>query len=340
MEDYFTAHSKANKTSNHTLSKLARPAMDAKTVKDLTTIARFKEDREALLEEYQSRFQYWLTQISNGFNILLCGVGSKRSLLESFCKQVLSKSCHLVVKGYFPGLSIKQVLSQISEEILLHSGSFKSDVEHALFILDSLDVKKHKTGKAQEIFLVIHNIDGASLRDENSQNCLSILAQSSSIHILASMDHINAVLMWDQTKLGHFRWVWHGTTTYEPYTEELSYENSLLVQRSETVGLSSLVHIMEALTSNARGIFSLLARHHLERSSSEGPYLGMPFKECYRKCKDKFLVNSDLALRTQLIEFRDHKLIKSSTGPDGVEYLVILIHNGVLTQFMEQDNEE
>lgn len=340
-EDYFTAHSrKSVKTSNHTLTKLAKPTMNIKTVKSLTAVASFKEERVALVEEYQSRFQYWLLQISNGFNILLCGVGSKKDLLEKFRVQVLSKSCHLVVKGYFPGLTIKQVLTQISEEMLDHSGSFKSDQEHALFIKRTLEVRKSDASKAgkspQEIFLVIHNIDGVSLRNDNSQNCLSILAQSPSIYILASIDHINATLLWDQTKLSHFRWVWHDTTTYEPYIDEVSYENSLLVQRSETVGLSSLNHIIEALTPNACGIFNLLAKNQLEKSSLDGVYLGMSFNDCYRKCREKFFVNNDVALRTQLIEFRDHKLIKSCNGPDGTEYLVISVDNGVLTQFMEQ----
>lgn len=323
------------------MTKLAKPAMDIKAIKSLTTIASFKEEREALSMEHQYRFKYWLHQIGNGFNILLCGVGSKIDLLEKFRLEVLLNSCHMVIKGYFPGLSIKQVLSQISGDILNQSGSFKSDMEQALFIKQTLEGEKAEAGKfSREIFLVIHNIDGVSLRDANSQNCLSILAQSPSIHILASIDHINATLMWDQTKLSHFRWLWHDATTYEPYVDEVSYENSLLVQKSETVGLSSLNHIIEALTPNARRIFDLLAEYHLEKSGSEGTYFGMSFADCYQKCRENFLVNSDLALRTQLIEFRDHKLIKSCKGPDGVEYLLICIDKGVLTQFMEQNCNE
>ena len=38
---------------------------------------------------------------------------------------------------------------------------------------------------------------------------------------------------------------------------------------------------------------------------------GMSFQELYQKCREAFLVNSDLTLRAQLTEFRDHKLIKS-----------------------------
>ena len=36
----------------------------------------------------------------------------------------------------------------------------------------------------------------------------------------------------------------------------------------------------------------------------------MSFGDLYQKCREKFLVNSDLTLRAQLTEFKDHKLIK------------------------------
>ena len=38
---------------------------------------------------------------------------------------------------------------------------------------------------------------------------------------------------------------------------------------------------------------------------------GMSFHDCYTKCREAFLVNSDATLRAQLTEFRDHKLIRS-----------------------------
>lgn len=38
---------------------------------------------------------------------------------------------------------------------------------------------------------------------------------------------------------------------------------------------------------------------------------GLSFHDCYTKCREAFLVNSDATLRAQLTEFRDHKLIRS-----------------------------
>ena len=64
-------------------------------------------------------------------------------------------------------------------------------------------------------------------------------------------------------------------TTYEPYSEETSYENSLLVQQSGVLALSSMTHIMRSLTPNAKGIFFLLVRYQLENKDNQ-TYQGKP----------------------------------------------------------------
>lgn len=362
LEDYFAAHSskKGIATSDHTLAKLSRPKMDQQSMEAALnkTPSRFQHDRLQLYEEYKQLYPYWLFQLSNGFNVLLYGVGSKQKLLEDFREEYLSKSCHLVVNGFFPGLTIKQVLTKLTTDLFGHSGTFKSSIEQAVFITQEFKKKARsemellRDTKAKgavtatsvvpsEIFFVIHNIDGQMLRSDTAQSALSILAQSPSIHIIASVDHINAPLLWDQKKLSRFNWLWHDTTTYEPYHNETSYENSLLVQQSGSLALSSLIHVTNSLTPNARGIFELLVKYQLEhKSETEGAYLGMSFHDCYLKCREKFLVNSDVTLRSQLTEFKDHKLVRSRKGHDGVEYLYIPVDNAALSQFLEQEKEE
>ena len=355
LEDYFSAHSDKTRmaTSDHTLAKLSRPKMDQQSMDDAlsSTSSRFQYDRQQLYEEYKQLYPYWLFQISNGFNILLYGVGSKQKLLEDFRKEYLSESCHLVVNGFFPGLTIKQVLTKLTSGVFGHSGTFKSPIEQAQFIVKELKVKGNSEmeaskGKAKksagattipdEIFLVIHNIDGQMLRSDTAQTALSILAQSPSIHIIASVDHINAPLLWDQKKLSRFNWLWYDTTTYEPYRDETSYENSLLVQQSGSLALSSLIHVTDSLTPNTRGVFELLVKYQLEyKSEADGSYLGMSFHDCYLKCRERFLVSSDVTLRSQLTEFKDHKLVRSRKGHDGVEYLFIPVDDAVLNQFLE-----
>ncbi|MEQ2198135.1 Origin recognition complex subunit 2, partial [Xenoophorus captivus] len=58
------------------------------------------------------------------------------------------------------------------------------------------------------------------------------------------------------------------------------------------------------------GIFKLLVKFKLENKDNPS-YTGLSFQDFYQRCREAFLVNSDLSLRTQLIEFKDHKLIRT-----------------------------
>lgn len=58
--------------------------------------------------------------------------------------------------------------------------------------------------------------------------------------------------MWDQFKQSQFNWLWWECVTFQHYAEETSYENSLLVQQTGTLALSSLTHVLRSLTPNAR----------------------------------------------------------------------------------------
>ncbi|KAM6259558.1 origin recognition complex subunit 2 isoform 2-T2 [Spheniscus humboldti] len=145
--------------------------------------------------------------------------------------------------------------------------------------------------------------------------------------------------VWDQAKLSLYNWLWYETTTFSPYVEETSYENSLLVQQSGSLALSSLTHVLRSLTLNARGIFRLLAQYQLENKDNPS-YPGLSFQDFYQQCREAFLVNSDLTLRAQLTEFRDHKLIRTKRGADGVEYLLIPVDDSTLTDFLEKEDED
>ena len=337
LEDYFSAHSKKSvKTSNNTLSKLACPRMDVNSVKRALAVAPcFEHDTAVLSKEYRSRYDYWLFLMRKGFNILTYGLGSKRSVLEDFRIQLLANVCHFVINGFFPGLTIKEILNVVTSEILHHSTVFRTNFEHARFVVNTLQANNEGARTNFEIYFIIHNIDGLSLRGESAQASLGILAQSPFIHMVASVDHLNASLLWDQKTLSNFNWSWHDTTTYSHYVEEGSYENCLLVQHTNAPGMRSLTRVLPSLTPNAQSLFKLLAKHQLQNDGE-----GMSFQELYMACRKEFLVNSDLALRTHLIEFTDHKLVKYRKGQDGVESLIIPIDKDVLSQFIEQQTIE
>ncbi|XP_071940938.1 origin recognition complex subunit 2-like [Antedon mediterranea] len=334
-EDYFVAHSDRTVTSDRTLARLKNPKMSQQQLKNMlhSTPSSHSEDTELLYREHRGLFNRWMYQLLDGFNLLLYGLGSKRVLLDQFRNMMLQDCSHIVVNGFFPSITLKNILNSITEDILSHTGSFKSPIDQINFVQETLKES------GEDVFLLVNNIDGQMLRGRKVQSALSSLAQIPQFHLVASIDHINAPLIWDQTKASCFNWLWYDVTNFEPYTEETSYENSLLVQHSGALALSSLKNVLRSLTPNARGIFDIIVNYQLENKDSS-LYNGLSFQDLYQKCREAFLVNSDLTLRAQLTEFRDHKLLKSRKGIDGIEFLSVPIENSTLVEFIDQQQQE
>nr|XP_003463398.1 origin recognition complex subunit 2 isoform X1 [Cavia porcellus]XP_005000762.1 origin recognition complex subunit 2 isoform X1 [Cavia porcellus] len=336
VEEYFEAHSSSQVlTSDRTLEKLKRAALDQQTLRNLLSKVSpsFSAELTRLNEQHEKLFHKWMLQLHLGFNIVLYGLGSKRDLLERFRTTMLQDSVHVVINGFFPGISVKSILNSITEEVLDHVGTFRS-------VLDQLDwiINRFKEDSSLELFLLIHNLDSQMLRGDKSQQIIGQLSSLPNIYLIASIDHLNAPLMWDHAKQSLYNWLWYETTTYSPYTEETSYENSLLITQSGSLPLSALTHVLRSLTPNARGIFKLLMKHQLE-NQEDPSYPGLSFQDFYQQCREAFLVNSDLTLRAQLTEFRDHRLIRTKKGPDGVEHLLIPVDSQTLTNFLEEEEE-
>ena len=155
--------------------------------------------------------------------------------------------------------------------------------------------------------------------------------------------------------LFQFNYIWVDSTNFLPYTEETLNENSIFARQGACLGnaqqmaLNSLARVFETLTPNAKAIYVIIAKFQikavddLESAATEGAadgsgfYQGISFKDLYQKSRKSFLVNSDLTLRAQLTEFRDHKLLRERKGADdGIDYLLIPLKNETLKEFLEQ----
>ncbi|XP_017084579.2 LOW QUALITY PROTEIN: origin recognition complex subunit 2 [Drosophila eugracilis] len=338
-DGYFHSHASSKiLTSDHTLDRLKNPRLAADRVFSLLSEIKLSTEHEgsinAIMEEYRSYFPKWMCILNEGFNILLYGLGSKRQLLQSFHREVLEKQTVLVVNGFFPSLTLKDMLDSITSEIL-DAGISPANPHEAVDMIEeefSLIPETH-------LFLIVHNLDGAMLRNIKAQAILSRLARVPNIHLLASIDHINTPLLWDQGKLSSFNFSWWDCTTMLPYTNETAFENSLLVQNSGELALSSMRSVFSSLTTNSRGIYMVIVKYQL-KNKGNATYQGMPFKDLYSSCREAFLVSSDLALRAQLTEFLDHKLVKSKRNVDGSEQLTIPIDGGLLQQFLEEQEKK
>ncbi|CAO1429602.1 unnamed protein product [Diamesa serratosioi] len=334
-DDYFSTQTTKSKTSDHTLDRLKTPRLPHDQLIKLLSNMELSKDHENAIkdlnDEYKLHFDRWLTLFDEGYTVLLFGLGSKRNILQAFHKEKIANQHVLVINGFFPSLTIKDILDGITTDILEITSTSGNPHEVVKAIEDEM-----KSIPALHIFLIIHNLDGTMLRNKRAQNVLSRLASIERIHMIASIDHLNAPLLWNNTKLSNYNFSWWDVTSLLPYTEETAFENSLLTHNSGALELSSMKSVFQSLTSNARGIYILLVKYQLKNSGAPN-YQGISFKELYSTCREAFLVSSDIALRAQLTEFLDHKLAKMKRSVDGSENIKIPIKNFLLEQFLSEE---
>lgn len=72
----------------------------------------------------------------------------------------------------------------------------------------------------------MHSIEG--LADPQAQALLSELAAVPSVQLVASVDHVDAALLWDKEVAARFNWLWHDATTFAAYTDEVAGLASVL----------------------------------------------------------------------------------------------------------------
>lgn len=340
-ERYFQDLHGSSKTSNNTLSKLQ--VLEPQEFHQILQNApkKHQDEIDILSEMHKQHFPQWFFELHSGFNLVFYGYGSKRNLLNEFAQTALTDGPLIVVNGFFPSISIKDILLKITAGALGTTVSTGSIQDHVQFICDYF---ADQNRDYESLYIVVHNLDGPNLRNERTQTALSMLANASNIHLVASVDHINAGLLWDNVKATRFNWVWHDATTFDDYLVETSFENSLLVRTGELGGARGAKFVLDSLTSNARGVFKILAEHQLMEmgiQNMEGrgnESVGLTYSQYYQKCREGFFVSSDLALRTELTEFRDHKLISTKKNLDGTELFFIPLDQSTLVSIVEELN--
>lgn len=344
-ERYFQDLYQKSKTSNNTLSKL--PTLEhADFIQAIKRApAKHAPEIEMLRLLYEEQFSQWFFEIVSGFNLLFYGYGSKRQLLTQFATTMLTDAPLIIINGYFPTVTIKEILDKISSTALNYSGPTGTLQEQVAFIRAYFAQPERDI---QKLYLLIHNIDGTGLRAEKVQSALSLLASCPHIHLIASIDHINANILWDTVKSSRFNWVWHELTTFRPYLTETSFENSIMVRQGE-LGARGIQFVLASLTSNGKGLFKVLAEHQIQAETNADDYggaggsggaknymdLGMAYNALFKKCQENFLVSNAVTFRTQLTEFRDHRIVQSKKGPDGVEILFIPLSANVLEGILD-----
>ncbi|KAI8981488.1 origin recognition complex subunit 2-domain-containing protein [Pilobolus umbonatus] len=337
-EQYFQGSRSKAKTSNNTLSTL--DAIEPQEFYELLkqSPAKHKDEIDTLIAMHKQHFPQWYFELHSGFNLLFYGYGSKRNLLNEFAQSTLVNGPLIIVNGFFPPLSIKDILLKITAGALEVAAPTGQIQDHVSYICNyfSRDDREYES-----LYLVIHNVDGPNLRNERTQNILCSLASAPNIHLVASVDNINAAYLFNNVTATRYNWIWHDVTTFENYLVETSYENTLLMKSGEFGTSRGIQYVLASLTSNARGVFKILAEHQLaemELNNMEGKgneSVGLSYNQYYQQCRQGFFVSSDLALRSELTEFKDHKIISIKKTVDGTEIFFIPLDKNTLLNIIE-----
>ncbi|OVA13991.1 Origin recognition complex [Macleaya cordata] len=309
-----------------------------------------KHEKEiiSLLTSYKSLYPKWVFELRCGFGLLLYGFGSKKALLEDFASTELIDCGVIVINGYLQSINIKNVVitlagilwDQLKTKRITSMGSMSKiqqpsssqSMEDLLAFLDGSHSKENDCF----VCVVVHNIDGPGLRDSESQQYLARLASCSHVRLVASIDHVNAALLWDK-KMVHtqFNWCWYHVPTFAPYKVEGVFFPFILACSGTAQNAKTAAIVLQSLTPNAQSVFKVLAEHQLAHSDEEGKHC-MPISNLYTSCRERFLVSSQVTLNSHLTEFKDHELVKTRRHADGQDCLYIPLTSEALVKLLEE----
>lgn len=349
-EGYFDQHKLRERISTTPFSQA--PAIDysvfADGVAELESVDKDKKD--FLKSLYRPMFQQWKFELSQGFNLAFYGVGSKRKFLLEFIQTTVDPAVPvLVVNGYNPATTAKEVLNAVVRVLVsdLKLRSTFPKIPHELINTLQRHLSEMPSPRARnQIVLLIHNLDGQGLRSDRQQSVLARLAQFPEVSIVASLDHIEAPVLFDSAALSQFNLLWHDLTTFDLYSAETSFDDPLSLGRNRSaVGSRGVKFVLSSLTANSRGLYQILVSHQLEAMTDElsetdtsrigAPQFGMEFKQLYRKCVEEFIVSNEVNCRTMLTEFLEHKMAVSSKDQTGAEIIYIPFTRDHLASILE-----
>ncbi|KIJ64378.1 hypothetical protein HYDPIDRAFT_188082 [Hydnomerulius pinastri MD-312] len=258
FDAYFLQASSRSRTSTNVFSSRVLP-LTADEYND--AISAYSPRIQPTLGPWDARtaFNRYARELDEGFNLLFYGFGSKRATLNTFATQCLSKKGHVVVvNGFHPNTTLKDVIASIEcvpgvADASLPSSSADAQIQR-IYEFFAGDAPSGSRGR--QLYLVVHNIDAPHMRTQKIKNLFSLLALNPNIHLLASLDRLNAPLMWsaneilarkvspNPTQPGEeerepttpkrgYAFLWHDLTSLAPYDAELAFSD-----RSSIAGAS------------------------------------------------------------------------------------------------------
>lgn len=291
----------------------------------------------------------WMPALRAGFNLLLCGFGSKIQLLDTFVKMYCEEEV-MVLRAYKKDASINGFLEAVAGATGFPERQCKAPVPFAARL--SAHLKK----RGNLLILAVHQIDGMALRSDHAQEALSILAKIPSVRLICSCEHVNTAALWSPAQQASFAFVLQDCTTYDRYSEELAVivDGPAKTGRANRATVQSLKAVIKVLPRAAQLMYRILAEHQLQfitanaglttaspnivtrpsdqdDDEDEEPEYdddeddeddmelqarkGLPYHDWYNRCHQQLVIASEPAFRQQLAEFVDHHLAVGVESP-------------------------
>ncbi|CAO4365297.1 unnamed protein product [Caenorhabditis nigoni] len=288
--------------------------------------SKFEKQLENLEEK---EFPKWMIYLASGFNILLHGVGSKRQILTKF-EEELSQYTYMRVDARKDGLNMKALLNAINENMNLNCPVKRSQTT----ISWARAIKRKMHG--QQLILMIDNIEAPDWRNDQEALC-ELLENRESVKLIATVDHINSTFIWNSRQVASLFFVHVTVNTFEIPLQELMTGDSRLLgldsRSNQSVHtMSSLDAFWKSLASNSQKLFRLFFQMYFDTKKP------VKFWDLFNAAKDDFIASTDSALRTQLVEFKDHRVLKWTRGDDGNDQLSGIVELKLVTEFLESKN--
>lgn len=375
-EEYFWQNRPGGtKTSNNTLTSQSLLNHDEYFEAMQSYTDRHEPEKEFLLELHSRAYDQWIFELEKGFNICLYGYGSKRAITNEFTARMyrhfLGQAPYkgtkktpkiVVINGYAPGLTLKDILTTIASTAIPKSVKLPNQLTSLLsYILDHLS----QDPPPHPLLIVINSIDSANLRKSPNPAILASLAAHPAISLLCTADTPNFPLLWDVGLKAQYRFLFHDSTTFAPYSVEIDAVetvNELLGRSGRRIGgRDGVGFVLRSLPEHARALFRIIVTEQLAllymddgeqaededlittptskksapRAASEGTQ-GVEYRTLYHKARDEFVCTSEVAFRTLLKEFHDHQMIESKKDSMGTERLVVPFRQEELETLVEE----
>lgn len=310
----------------------------------------------SLNELYEFQFSQWLFELREGFNLVFYGIGSKRKLLFSFVQDFLlpldPHSKCIVVNGYNTEFNLRMLMREIWRVCFHKSLPTARETREACNFTHLEFMKPRNRNK--RLYILLHNIDGESLRNDDLQYMLSQLVIIRQVSMICSADNLNTPLFWDASVISNFNFIWHNTSTFHSYSTEVSFKDPLSIGRSdELLGSRGARYVLSSLTGNAKSLYKNLILQQLERIDT---YIGNDTKlldnrgnikgslktcvflrDFYELCVTEFIISNDISFRTILGEFVEHKMCNLTRDTSGTEVLYISFTINEMEKLLDEE---